>query len=125
MMSSVAGMVAAPRYGAYAATKFALEALSMAMRAEIAEKGVRVVVIRPGPVATPFRANAERLEGLPGYDQPEPKSQSPEAVAMLTLRAVDRGTPVVETSPFVRGASAAARFVPPALRIALRRMATR
>jgi short-subunit dehydrogenase len=125
MMSSVAGMVAAPRYGAYAATKFALEALSMAMRAEIAEKGVRVVVIRPGPVATPFRANAERLEGLPGYDQPDPKSQSPEAVAMLTLRAVDRGTPVVETSPFVRGASAAARFVPPALRIALRRMATR
>jgi short-subunit dehydrogenase len=123
MMSSVAGVVSAPKYGAYAASKFALEAISMSMRAELASKGVRVVVIRPGPVATPFRSNADRAEGLAGYDSPDPKSQSPEAVAMMTLRAVDRGTPVVETSRFVRGASAAARLAPPALRIALRRMA--
>jgi short-subunit dehydrogenase len=125
MMSSIAGVVAAPRYGAYAASKFALEALSMSMRSELAGKGIRVVVIRPGPVATPFRANATRAEGEVGYDAPDPRAQSAEAVAALTLRAVDRAKPVVETSAYVRAVSAAARIAPPALRLALRRMATR
>jgi short-subunit dehydrogenase len=125
MLSSIAGVVAAPRYGAYAASKFALEALSMAMRSELADKGIRVVVIRPGPVDTPFRANAARAEGEVGYDAPDPKAQSAEDVAAITLRAVDRSTPIVETSNFVRFASAASRLAPPALRVALRRMAAR
>ncbi len=125
MMSSVAGVVAAPRYGAYAASKFALEALSMSMRAELASQGVRVVVIRPGPVDTPFRANATRAPGMVGYDAPDPNAQSAEAIARLTLKAVDRARPVTETSAFVRVASAASRFAPAGLRFALRRMATR
>jgi short-subunit dehydrogenase len=123
MMSSVAGVVAAPKYGAYAASKFALEALAMSMRAELAEKGVRVVVIRPGPVDTPFRANAMRAEGVTGFSQPDPKAQKPEAVAEMTIRAVERSVPVVETSAFVRVASATSRIAPPALRRVLRRMA--
>ncbi len=125
MLSSVAGVVAAPRYGAYAASKFALEALSMAMRSELAEKNIKVVVIRPGPVDTPFRANASRAEGEVGYDAPDPKAQPADAVASMTLRAVDKGTAIVETSNFVRLASTASRLAPPALRIALRRMASR
>lgn len=125
MMSSVAGVVAAPRYGAYAASKFALEAVSMSMRSELAEKGVRVIVIRPGPVRTPFRANAIRAKGVVGYDAPDPRSQSAEDVAELTLRAVDRARPIVETSTYVRLASAMARFAPAALRLALRRIASR
>jgi short-subunit dehydrogenase len=125
MLSSVAGVVAAPRYGAYSASKFALEALSMAMRSELASRGVRVVVIRPGPVATPFRANAHRAAGEVGYDSPDPNAQSAEEIARQTVRAVARGTPVVETSGFVRLASSASRFAPAALRIALRRMADR
>jgi short-subunit dehydrogenase len=125
MMSSIAGVVAAPRYGAYAASKFALEALSMAMRSELADQGIRVVVIRPGPVDTPFRSNAARAEGEVGYDAPDPKAQAAEEVAAMTLRAVDRSTPIVETSAWVRFASTASRLAPPALRIALRRMASR
>lgn len=125
MMSSIAGVVAAPRYGAYAASKFALEALSMSMRAELASRGVRVVVIRPGPVDTPFRANAARAPGMVGYDAPDPKAQSAEDVARLTLRAVDRARPITETSNYVRFASAALRFAPAGLRVALRRMADR
>ena len=125
MMSSVAGVVAAPRYGAYAASKFALEAISMALRSELSEVGVRVVVIRPGPVDTPFRANATRAEGQTGYDAPDPKAQPADAVARMVVRAVQRGTPVVETSNFVRVASATSRHVPSILRFALRRMASK
>src|SRR6185295_19245431 len=80
MMSSIAGVVAAPRYGAYAASKFALEALSMSMRSELAATGVRIVVIRPGPVKTPFRANAVRAPGETGYDAPDPKGQTAEEI---------------------------------------------
>lgn len=123
MMSSVAGVVAAPRYGAYAASKFALEALSMSMRSELAAQGIRVVVVRPGPVKTPFRAHATRAPGEEGYDAPDEDAQPPEEVAALTLRAVTKSQPVVETSAFVRFASAASRFTPAGLRFALRRMA--
>jgi short-subunit dehydrogenase len=125
MMSSIAGVIAAPRYGAYAASKFALEALSMSMRSELASEGIRVVVVRPGPVNTPFRTNATRAPGEVGYETPDPKAQSAEDVARLTLRAVRRASPVVETSGFVRAASTAVRLVPPAVRLALRRMAER
>lgn len=125
MMSSIAGVVAAPRYGAYAASKFALEALAMAMRSELAPSGVRVVVVRPGPVATAFRANATKAEGVKGYDAPDPRAQSAETIAEQTLRAVDRGTAVVETSAFVRVASAASRLAPGPFRLVLGRMARR
>ncbi|MFO0613650.1 MAG: SDR family NAD(P)-dependent oxidoreductase [Polyangiaceae bacterium] len=124
MLSSVAGVVAAPRYAAYSASKFALEAMSMAMRSELHARGVRVIVVRPGPVATPFRENSHRgAEG--GYTKPDPKAQSAEAVAERTLRAVDRGSDVDETSAFVRFASIVSRHAPPAMRFALRRMALR
>jgi short-subunit dehydrogenase len=125
MVSSVAGFVAAPKYGAYAASKFALEGLSMAMRAEVAELGVGVVVVRPGPVATPFRSNAARGAGETGYTKPDPKAQSAEDVAARTLRAVDRRRPVAETSAFVRFASTVSRLSPAAMRFALARMAKR
>ena len=125
MVSSVAGVVAAPRYGAYSATKFALEAMSMSMRAEVRALGIRVLVVRPGPVDTPFRANAARGEGEAGYDKPGPRSQSAEEIAKRTLRAIDRGAPVDETSPFVRFASAVSRYSPAAMRFALGRMATK
>lgn len=125
MLSSIAGVVAAPRYGAYAASKFALEALSMSMRSELAASGIRVVVIRPGPVATPFRQNATRAPGETGYDRPDPKAQRADDVAEMTVRAVERGTAVVETSASVFGAATAMRLVPPAVRFALKRMARR
>jgi short-subunit dehydrogenase len=123
MMSSVAGVVAAPRYAAYSASKFALEAIAMAMRAELSSKGISVVVVRPGPVNTPFRANAMRGEGEAGYTKPDPSAQTAEQVAACTLRAVDRKRAVAETSGFVRLASAASRLAPPVMRSVLVRMA--
>ena len=56
--SSVLGLVAAPYRGAYCASKFALEALSDALRLELAGTGVRVSIIEPGPIRTRFVDNA-------------------------------------------------------------------
>ncbi len=123
MLSSVAGVVAAPRYAAYSATKFALEAMSSALRAEVDARGVRVLVVRPGPVDTPFRQNAARAEGESGYRKPDPGAQAVDVVAARTLRALDRGASVDETSPFVRVTSAASRLAPGALRLVFARMA--
>ena len=60
-----------------------------------------------------------------GYDAPDPKAQPADVVARKTVRAVLRGTPVIETSNFVRVASATSRYAPSVLRLALRRMANK
>ena len=51
-ISSVGGKLAMATYGPYAGTKFALEAVSDALRREVTELGVKVVVIEPGAVQT-------------------------------------------------------------------------
>ena len=57
-VSSVTGRLAVPGNGAYAASKFGLEAMSDAMRAELDEFGLDVVLVEPGPVASEFGENA-------------------------------------------------------------------
>ena len=54
MVSSISGRIALPLVGPYAASKFGLEAVSDSLRREVGEHGVRVVVIEPGPIATPI-----------------------------------------------------------------------
>lgn len=56
--SSVLGLVSPPFRGAYNATKFAVEAWSDALRLELEGAGIKVVLIEPGPIRTPFRENA-------------------------------------------------------------------
>lgn len=53
-LSSVGGFVAWPGWGVYAATKFAVEALSEAMTHELAPLGITSVAIEPGPFRTNF-----------------------------------------------------------------------
>ena len=50
-VSSISGRVALPLYGPYAASKFALEALSDSLRRELRGIGVRVILIEPGAIA--------------------------------------------------------------------------
>ena len=54
IMSSIAGVLAAPTFGPYAMTKHALEAMGKAMRGEMAPLGVDVTLINPGPYNTGF-----------------------------------------------------------------------
>ncbi|MFQ5912473.1 MAG: SDR family NAD(P)-dependent oxidoreductase [Nitrospinota bacterium] len=53
-LASMAGLIPVPYLGAYSATKFALAALSQALRHELAPFGVGVSTICPGAVDTPF-----------------------------------------------------------------------
>ena len=57
-ISSVVGRVALPFLGAYASSKFAVEALSDALRVEVRSSGIAVSIVEPGPIITAFRANA-------------------------------------------------------------------
>jgi NAD(P)-dependent dehydrogenase (short-subunit alcohol dehydrogenase family) len=51
-ISSLVGRITFPGMGVYGATKYAVEALSDAIRQEVAGFGIRVVIIEPGFVAT-------------------------------------------------------------------------
>jgi len=59
-VSSLAAHAPFPGAGAYCASKAALEAHHDAMRAELLDRGVDVVLVQPGPVETGFRARRER-----------------------------------------------------------------
>jgi NAD(P)-dependent dehydrogenase (short-subunit alcohol dehydrogenase family) len=59
-VSSVVGRVVFPGMGVYSATKFALEALSDALRMEVAPFGVKVVLVEPGFVKTDIGAASQR-----------------------------------------------------------------
>lgn len=58
--SSVLGFSAMKWRGSYVATKFALEGLTDALRLEMRDTSIRVVLIEPGPITTKFRENATR-----------------------------------------------------------------
>ena len=60
-MSSVSGKNGSPFLGAYAASKHALEGLSESLRRELMLYGIKVVIIAPGPVATPIWDKAEQV----------------------------------------------------------------
>jgi NAD(P)-dependent dehydrogenase (short-subunit alcohol dehydrogenase family) len=53
-ISSIGGLVAQPFIGPYAASKFAVEALSASLRLELVEWGIDVIAIAPGTIATPI-----------------------------------------------------------------------
>jgi len=58
-ISSVSGLMSFPGLSAYAATKFAVEAISDAARREYGPWGVKVILVEPGPVTTGIWEAAE------------------------------------------------------------------
>jgi NAD(P)-dependent dehydrogenase (short-subunit alcohol dehydrogenase family) len=51
-MSSVGGQTTAPGFGAYCATKFALEGVTETLRDEVAGFGIRTLIVEPGAFRT-------------------------------------------------------------------------
>jgi NAD(P)-dependent dehydrogenase (short-subunit alcohol dehydrogenase family) len=69
-MSSVGGQTTAPGFGAYCATKFALEGLTETLRDEVAGFGIVTLIVEPGAFRTGlFRPGAAyESEAMPEYD---------------------------------------------------------
>lgn len=84
-ISSVAGDRGRPGNGAYQASKAALSSYLDSLRFRLKPKGVRVVTLRPGYVATPMIA---------GRATPKRLTVTTDAAADAILRAIQRGTPV-------------------------------
>jgi NAD(P)-dependent dehydrogenase (short-subunit alcohol dehydrogenase family) len=58
-VTSIGGRVAQPLIGAYAASKFALEALGDSLRRELMPWGIEVVAVEPGTIKTPIWEKGE------------------------------------------------------------------
>ena len=63
-ISSISGIRAMPFLGPYAASKFALEGFSEALRRELMLFGIDVIVIGPGPVRTAIWDKVEEVDTL-------------------------------------------------------------
>jgi short-subunit dehydrogenase len=108
-VSSVAGVVPALLNGVYAASKWALEALSESLHLEVGHFGIRVHVVEPGEVETPFADNRRRVGAASGDESspyremvtqweqvaaklnPGGPATQPEAVADAIVDAVENG----------------------------------
>ena len=89
IISSLAAKISPPYFSAYSASKAAVAGFAHALRQELAPQGIRVVLIHPGPAATPL------VDGyLGGRYYPLPPGVpvvSPEHVARAALKAIRKG----------------------------------
>jgi len=113
-IGSIAGRLASPFTGAYAASKHAVEALTDALRLELGPEGIQVAVIEPGQIRTPiwdkglaeFETIASRIneDGLARYrgrllalqyivQRARVHSLSPDAVIDAVIHALESPAP--------------------------------
>jgi len=108
-ISSLVGRTTFPGMGVYGATKYAVEALSDALRQEVAGFGIKVVIIEPGFVATSI-GDAADAHREPGQETPDAyasmvaggarymanqiaKGIAPEQVAVAIANAAEHRSP--------------------------------
>jgi NAD(P)-dependent dehydrogenase (short-subunit alcohol dehydrogenase family) len=106
-MSSVGGQISAPGFGAYCATKFALEGITQALADEVAPFGIKLLIAEPGAFRTGlFRPDAAyQSAAMPEYaDTVGPTREyvsdghgsqpgDPRKAAEAILRALDSDEP--------------------------------
>jgi len=125
--SSAFGLVAAPRYGAYNASKFAVRGFSESLRQELAVDGhqISVTCVYPGGVRTPilrsgrFAADEDREAVIRMFDTKVAR-MDPDRAAAIILRGVERrraqvlvGTDARVAALVARGAGAGYQSVLP------------
>jgi NAD(P)-dependent dehydrogenase (short-subunit alcohol dehydrogenase family) len=89
-VSSIGGISAFPNIGIYNASKWALEALSQSLAAEVADFGIKVTIIEPGAYSTDWGgASAKHATADPAYEAFREK-----AAEQRKARAGNPGDPV-------------------------------
>ncbi|EPN9525590.1 SDR family oxidoreductase [Cronobacter malonaticus] len=94
--SSVMGLISTPGRGAYAASKYALEAWSDALRMELRYSGVKVSLIEPGPIRTRFTDNVNQTQADKPVENPGIAARftlGPEAVVAKVRNAFESPNP--------------------------------
>jgi NAD(P)-dependent dehydrogenase (short-subunit alcohol dehydrogenase family) len=112
-MSSISGRFALPLVAPYAASKFALEAVSDCLRREVGPLGVRVACIEPGAIATPVwsksRAEGEQLVAAMPADVHRRYDQLIDAIRRQAERMEREGLPPAAVAEVVGHAVTARR----------------
>ena len=116
-ISSIAGKMTMPTGGWYHASKHAVEAYSDALRLEVAQFGIKVVIIEPGPIKTEWDntalVNLQKYSGAGAYGPMVKRitekfrssyrsgAPGPEVVARVILKALNSCCPAARyTVPF-------------------------
>ena len=136
MLSSVAGILTPPTYGAYSSSKHAVEALSNALRLELYPFNIEVILIEPGYIMTNFQQTAKELaqsyvEGstispyakiysgaIAGATNSRRESKtSPEDCARVILHAIEASHPKARytVTPLAKWAALGRRILPDTL----------
>jgi short-subunit dehydrogenase len=86
-VASLAGRIPVPEEAVYCATKAALRAFSFALADELAEHGIKVAVVSPGPVDTGFLTG--ELDRVPDIVLSQPMATADEVGALVVDSAAD------------------------------------
>lgn len=90
-ISSMGGQLAFPGFGAYAASKFALEGISEALAQELRPLGIKVLIVEPGQFRTDLAGNAMRhMPEIAGYSE----SVGPIRQFARTMHGTQAGDPL-------------------------------
>lgn len=129
LCSSGFGVLAAPGYAAYCASKFGVRGLAAALRAETRGVGkVTVTCAIPGMIRTPIMRNGTyssrqaRLRAIEGHDRFA--RTTAERAAAVILRAAERGRAEVAVGADAAAVMMASRLLPPSGQALLARAIT-
>ncbi|MBL4850270.1 MAG: SDR family oxidoreductase [Planctomycetes bacterium] len=126
-ISSVSGLIPAPHFAIYSATKHAVAGLSAALQIEASALGVRVSAVCPGFIETPIMENLQ----ITDFDrektnaQIKPLAATADSCARAILRGVRRNRPVIVVTGHAKGMVFLQRHAPWLLRLLLRRSVKR
>jgi NAD(P)-dependent dehydrogenase (short-subunit alcohol dehydrogenase family) len=104
LVTSIGGLVTFPMGGVYQATKFAVEGLGQTLAQEVADFGIKVTLIEPGPYATEFMSESSMAytRQIPEYGLMREKLRgmltgdmfgSPKATINALMQVVDAEVP--------------------------------
>jgi NAD(P)-dependent dehydrogenase (short-subunit alcohol dehydrogenase family) len=99
-ISSMGGQVTMPGFGAYCASKFALEAVSESLAAEVTPFGIRVLIVEPGAFATGF--GGDRMQHSPQLGEVYAETVGPTRAAVDGMDGSQPGDPAKAAAAIVR-----------------------
>jgi short-subunit dehydrogenase len=109
-VSSLSGKAAAPRTSVYSATKFGLRGFALALRADLAPRGIGVSLVSPG-----FVADAGMFADTGADTPPMMGTTTPTAVADAVAKAITADKVEIAVAPMLDRVAAHAAMLSPTI----------